>query len=256
MANNKQGLTISAIRSKYPQEKRDFEKDNLWGYFVLRRISSYSAWFFLRMGVSANKVTVLSLMSGCIGCGFLASGSYLGMIIGALLLNIWALLDYVDGDIARYTDSCTSYGAFLDSLNTGIMSTLIFLCAGVGAFQHPDLCLNSILGMTIDRSLFLFLGGWSSSFYLLTSLTAKEFQELFSQDSSGRVGRMRRSIIKNPLHKLRANISNLGGLVLPILLLAIILNFLSVFVFLWALIPFFASIAGVTLILREARRGN
>jgi len=186
----KRSLSINAIRSKYSEEKRISDKDNLWGSLVLRRISYYPTWLFLRLGVSANEVTGISLIIGCVGCIFLASGNYDNTIIGVLLINMWALFDYVDGNVARYNDSCSKYGEFLDAFDGIVVSELLFLSAGIGVFRYPDSSLNSLirffsLVVTVDKSAFLVLGALSS---LLISLRARvlcTFGGLFSLKPMG-----------------------------------------------------------------------
>ena len=256
-----ENITISDIRSTYPEEKGSVERYNLFGYFVLRRFSYYLAWLFIRLGVSANKVTGISIMIGFVGCILLAFGSYGGMVVGALILNIWALLEYVDGNVARATNSSSDYGAFIDDLNVYIISVIFFISAGIGAFNRPDTYLSSaiqfFLPINIDRSIFLILGGLSSSFYIFPSLVGNDFVRIFSQHQSNDndiVAKTRGNIFGNRLYKIGwLNIRNITGLIMPIVLLAVVFGFLSLFVFFYALIMV-CSLIGVTiLILKKAK---
>ena len=177
------------------------------------------------------------------------------MIAGALILNIWALLEFVDGNVARYNNSCTSYGAFVDDLNAYTISALFFISVGVGAFHHPGPWLNSI-AINIDNSVFLFLGGWASVFYIFPRFIGNLFLRSFS-DGESEVGLgLRRDVLSSTLYKINCNINNITGLVMPVLLLATIFRFLSIFILLWALIPTGAFIILVIKILRKARASN
>lgn len=248
----KRSLTLADIRSTYTEEKRAGDKNNLWGYFILRPISHYPTWLCLRLGISANRVTGISFLIGLIGCGFLAFGGYTGVITGAVIMNIWALLEFVDGNVARCNNSCTSYGAFVDDLNAYTISALFFISAGVGAFHHPDPWLNS-LAINIDSSLFLFLGGWAALFYILPRFIGNLFTKIFPADEGVSGSGLLEDISSSTLRRINFNINNIVGLVMPVLLLAAIFRFLSVFILIWALIPTGAFIVLVPKLLRRGR---
>ena len=253
---DRKNLTFGNIRTAcYPEEKRNLDKNNLWGYFVLRKISFYLTWVFIRLGVSANQVTGIAIIIGCIGCILLAFGGYSGMIAGALILNIWALLEFVDGNVARYNNSCTSYGAFVDDLNAYTVATLFFISVGVGAFHHPDLWLNSI-AINVDNGVFLFLGGWASVFYIFPRFIGNIFVKAFSQEQSAFVDELKRDISRSFVSKISFNIYNITGLIMPILLFAVIFKFLCIFVALFALINTAAFVVLITQLLRKARASN
>ena len=179
------------------------------------------------------------MVIGLTACLLLAFGSYTGMIAGALLINIWALLDYVDGNVARCSKSSSRYGDFLDNLNTTIMSALLFTSVGVGAFLHPDSTLSPVLhpllGSGVERGVLLFLGGWASLFYFLPRIIAERFKEAFP--SPEKVQPIGVGSFSRPLRMLWFSLNNSIGLVMPILLLAVIFRFLGIFLFIWALIP-------------------
>lgn len=247
----RKNITINDISSTFPEEKRTVERNNLFGYFVLRRISYYLTWLFIRLGISANEVTGISILIGCFGCILLAFGSYSGMIAGALILNIWALLEFVDGNVARATNSSSNYGAFIDDLNASIMSILLFTSAGIGAFNHSDL-----FAISIDKSVFLFLGCWASLFYIFPRFIGDAFVKAFSQEQRAFVNELKRDISMSILSKIRFNIYNITGLIMPILLIAVIFKFLGIFALLFALINTCAFIILIIQLLRKARASN
>ena len=246
----RQNLTIRKIQSLcmiHLAESDNIDRNNFWGYFVLRRASYYLAWLCLKLGISANAVTYFAFTIGFTGCIFLAFGSYGGMIVGALLVNICALLDYVDGNVARGSNSSGSYGKFLDSLGDFTISVLLFMSIGVGTFNHPDPYLNSVaqslLGTELDRSIFLFLGGWAAVFSIFPFLISYSFERTLLQPADDFVANLKvRGFSASLIHKVGFNLNSTTGLIMPILLLSTIFRFLSVVVFLWALILTFASI--------------
>lgn len=244
----RKNVTLADIRSRYPKEKRNANRYNLFGHFVFIRFSYYLTWLFIRLGISANEVTGISILIGCIGCILLAFGSYNGMIAGALILNIWALLEYVDGSVARCTNSCSNYGAFIDDLNASTMSVLLFISAGIAAFNHPNLFV-----INVDKSLFLFLGCWASLFYIFPRFIGDVFVNAFSQDQCAFVDDFKKDLSASIVSKIRLNIYNITGLIMPILLIAVIFNRLGIFVFLFVLINTCAFVVLIIQLLRKAR---
>ncbi len=232
-------ITINDIRSKLPEKKRKSDKDDPWLYFVVRPISFYPTWLFLKLGISANQTTYIGLIIGVIGCIFLASGSYWAIIAGAVLVNIRFLFDVVDGNVARYTNSCTKYGHYIDGITTYIMVPLTFITIGIGVFNHPDTYLNSLshflLGIDIDRNVYLILGilgallsTWG---FLVTSNLAAVFfvkpVDFYRSKAGSKRG------LWGIVYMLGLGVESIMR---PMLLVATITSFLSMFLFLWTLI--------------------
>lgn len=224
-------------RARLDPGKSSYQSNNLWSYLVVRRLSYYPTWLFLRLGASANQVTAISAISGLIGCGLLASGIYGAMIVGALLINLYDLLDHVDGNIARYNKSTSNYGKFIDSLTGACMTVLIFISAGVGVFNHYDSSPNSLLhlfsSLGIDKTLFPFLGLGISLAYVLPRYLAGEFlraSPLAEQEKA--VGTLKGKAFSHILYKIGYNI--ILGFHMPLLLLFTIFGVLSIFVLFYA----------------------
>src|SRR5438105_8935775 len=95
-------VTIKDIKERYLTSKEK-ERKFMWTYYVRRPVSYYIAWPFLKFGVSATSVTILWLFMAAIGCAIIASGGYLNMIIGTVILEFAVILDCVDGHVARFT---------------------------------------------------------------------------------------------------------------------------------------------------------
>ncbi len=256
----KQKLTIQAIRSMYTEEKRAFDRNNLWGYFVVRPISYYVTWLFLRLGISANRVTWGSFFIAVAGCLLLATGSYNSIIAGALLVNLWYLLDYVDGNIARYTNSSTNYGRLLDTFTGAAVNVLLIICASIGAFNHPDTCLNSLAQffshLNIGKSIILILGvfgGWAYSLRLFVYFILRRGSYFYPVPQSETAVRTKKGALGRSLFILEYITGHSISLLMPILLLATILRFLSAFVLLDVLLFSLASIIAIFQFVKMAK---
>ena len=124
--------SLQDIKASYAGERCESGLKDPWAHYVARPLSFYIAWPLIRLGISANKVTVAGLGVGIIGCAFLAHGSYWGIVLGAVLVNIYGLSDYVDGAIARATDTASEYGARIDGASYLIVLSLLFVAVGLG----------------------------------------------------------------------------------------------------------------------------
>lgn len=105
--------------------------DAWYGKWVIRRISIYITWLFARLGLGPNRVTFLSLVFGLIGIASLAKGHF---TIGILGLNLWYLLDHVDGEMARLRNDMSLAGTFFDTVINFLIQPFTFLglCVGLG----------------------------------------------------------------------------------------------------------------------------
>jgi phosphatidylglycerophosphate synthase len=81
---------------------------------LVRRVSIYLTWALVRTPLTANQVTVLFLVSGLTGALLLGSGGYRWTVLGVVLLQLSVLLDYSDGEVARYRKATSALGSFLD----------------------------------------------------------------------------------------------------------------------------------------------
>lgn len=129
---------------------------------------------FMKIGFSANDVTVLALILGILSGVFI----YLKMPIASLIL-LWGsgYLDAVDGSIARVKGS-TLFGTVMDVTFDRIVE--IALIVGI-AFRYPDQQLNLIIltcSIIISMTIFLTTGVMSDkisekSFYYQTGLAER-----------------------------------------------------------------------------------
>jgi len=256
---NRKKLTISDVRLSYSKKKNDQDKEDLWLCYVARRISFYLTWLFLKLNISANQTTYISMIVGVTGCGLLAFGSYSIRIAGALLLNFWIILDCVDGNIARFNKTSSNYGEFLDALSGYIVNVFLFLSVGIGVFNYPEFSfdfINKFFSSNFDRSVLIILGIWSSFALILLRLVFHKFTSIFFQNRKVEImsgGKSLKSFYYF-IYRVARNIVNFSGFLTPILLLATILRFLSIFILFYATINTGILIATVSLIILKARK--
>lgn len=121
------------------EETLPFWHDRIY-YSFMRRICIYFTKIFLYTKITANQVSILSIIIGAIGAYFFSIGYYWYSIIGALLLQFMVLLDNVDGEIARYRKQTSLKGRFLESIGNMMVEPLIFVFLSFGVYKTiPDI---------------------------------------------------------------------------------------------------------------------
>ena len=103
--------------------------DTWYGKHVMRRFSIYLTRFFIERKWSPNQVTLLSLAAALVAA-FLMSLSH--FFLGIAFLNLWYLLDHVDGEVARYTKQSSPTGFYFDTVVNFIAQPCFFYGFGLG----------------------------------------------------------------------------------------------------------------------------
>ncbi len=98
------------------------------------KVSIYFTWIFLRLGISANTVTILSGIFCIIGGFLLCSRSIWIVVLGIVFFYIYSLLDHCDGDIARYNKKSSLLGFFLDWYVHYLRDAAMFTGLAIGSF--------------------------------------------------------------------------------------------------------------------------
>lgn len=244
-------IAVNELRSDYKQhQKLEQDKNELMGFYVVRPLSFYPTAFFMNIGVTANQTTWISLVVLLVGCFLLAIGNYFTALTGAALLNVWLVLDFVDGNIARYEKACSRYGEFIDALGA-FLAHLSFFAAGVGFYVSRDSLLFASFGWPTESysAVILILGSIASLAAIWIRLVYQKFKNTFPVSDFEKHDvlsvRDKASIPAMLLH-LGHNLVNLSGLLLPAFLLAAAFRLLDVFLIFMAIAN--TSILAITLI--------
>lgn len=93
----------------------------------------------IRLKVSANAITLLSLLCGLVAGTEFSRGTTVGMVSGALGFLLANLMDECDGTVARQTNTASRLGTFLDTAADCVVHVALFLGLGIGlSRQQPD----------------------------------------------------------------------------------------------------------------------
>ena len=141
-------------------ERRCQKPDHrLVGNWMARRISRPVALRITRVvapwGVSANMATLAAWVCGAGAAAAFGWGTVAGWLLGAGLLQLWYLLDHVDGQLARLRGTASLDGVQLDYLMHHTVNLLVPLGVGFGLFARRAEPLWLLGGLLWGTSLLL-----------------------------------------------------------------------------------------------------
>jgi len=115
-----------------------------------RKISPYLTRIFLRTSITANGVTWLMILVGAsIGPALLIPG-WQGIALALILSHLQMLIDCCDGEVARWRETKSPMGIFLDKLGHYLAEGLIPICFGLRLANWPN--------ESVVNSIYPFLG--------------------------------------------------------------------------------------------------
>src|SRR3989344_4737485 len=153
---NRNNSIINQLREAYGS-KESIDRKISVSRFIYRPISFYLAVPFVRLGFSANGVTLLRFLIAIVGFFLLARGGYALMLAGSVVLFFSALLDFVDGNVARFRKETSHFGTFLEDVTDTVVKAVIPLAVSIGLYMRADYVLISF-GNQIPQGLILIMG--------------------------------------------------------------------------------------------------
>lgn len=186
----KRHYTIDDMRQAYAESEGVEFYATSFMVKLIRPISFYFTWLFLRAGITANQTTYLSWIAVLAGCLSYVVVAPPQRWIPLVLVLVWALLDYVDGNIARVTNTRSDYGHFIDVIGAYWFLAFLPFFMAVGLYYTPEGSLHVILsrvGVSVaqDPGLILILGTFAALANILLRLTVMRMQATFGIDPRG-----------------------------------------------------------------------
>tara|TARA_B100000686_G_scaffold254963_1_gene266294 strand:+ start:691 stop:1584 length:894 start_codon:yes stop_codon:yes gene_type:complete len=142
---------------KLPGPCRFFDINGLW-YFA----NGWAVRWLYDKPVSANQITVISLVFGFISAGFYISSHSNPLIFGAIFLYGKLFFDNVDGPLARVRGETSRLGRFLDSFVDFVINVAVYVALSYYLVRHTGQAywwavgLVALLSCLIHCSLFVF----------------------------------------------------------------------------------------------------
>jgi phosphatidylglycerophosphate synthase len=217
------------IWNSIPADKK--KQDSLWTRWVLRPLSIPVSALALRFSLSANAVSYISALFSIGGGVLLSLPGFVFPLWGALLLNIFSVLDCVDGNIARVTKTAGPWGGWADAVMGFVAYTAVFFGTGVYLYQRTPWWP------------FLLVAGLSSSANLLTRAAYQIYKNIEGGKAHDSVS-FERKLAEN---------AGITGFMMPALILCHIFGGMAVI--LWFNLAFYGCGCLVTLV-KLALRGK
>lgn len=129
----------------------DNPRDGLVDTYLNRKLSRPLTRLLLRTALTPNQITLLSCLIGLCGAACFFRAGYWGPVLGALLLQLSAVIDCCDGEVARMKFLESRLGAWLDiTLDTVVhLATFVGLGFAVwtqGGTQSPFVLVGLMVG--------------------------------------------------------------------------------------------------------------
>lgn len=104
-----------------------------------RHLSPFVSVAAIRVGASANAVTVVMIATGWLAAAALLLGNVWGAAIAVVLAHGQMLLDASDGEVARWRRTTSPRGVFLDRIAHTTTESLMAACFAIGwGIHHPE----------------------------------------------------------------------------------------------------------------------
>lgn len=109
--------------------------DGFFAYFFNGKISLPLVWAFAKLKIHPNIITILSFITTLFGCFYIFKER---LVLAAILLQIGFVFDCADGQLARFVNKKSLFGAWLDSISDRIKDFIILFCLGITIFLRTS----------------------------------------------------------------------------------------------------------------------
>lgn len=218
---------VKFFKESMPEWKR--KKDPILSKIFYRPVSFACASFFANRGIGANAVSNVSTVIGLVACVLFAFPNYVCGILGAILVNIWLILDCTDGNLAR-SIKAQPFGEFVDAVSSYLLVGLLFNVLGWHTYQMGGCLLNKNI-------IVLVIGAFASSFDSLMRLVYQKYIVVSREwGIEGKVALDGSNAGK--IDKIRFRVEQeigMGGILPLVILLASVFRMIDLVVILWSI---------------------
>jgi phosphatidylglycerophosphate synthase len=123
---------------------------------MTRKVSIYITKVLLVLGFSADQTTLLRIIVGLFAGLAYTNGTSEYLLIGAFLLSFSGILDFCDGEVARYRGKTKFPGIYVDSLGHWILAPFIYTCISFGMYNMFRQEIILIFGFSLVISVLMY----------------------------------------------------------------------------------------------------
>jgi phosphatidylglycerophosphate synthase len=103
------------------------------GLLYMRKLSPFVTRGLVNAPVTPNQLTVAMMLVGLGAAAVTTSPGLLGAVVAALLIQLYLLLDCVDGELARWRGVTGAAGVYLDRLGHHVVESALVVALGFRA---------------------------------------------------------------------------------------------------------------------------
>jgi len=135
---------------KIAQRDSDQSRGRSWySEYFTNRFSIYISYVLWKAGIAPNTVTVAMGLVGMAGSICMVLGNIWLTVLGAILWQLWFILDCVDGEVARLSRKTSLLGVYLDELTHIFVNPTFCLALGVHVCLQQWTVLNAVTAMVL-----------------------------------------------------------------------------------------------------------
>jgi phosphatidylglycerophosphate synthase len=127
-------VDYSEFKALLGEAKR--QSDPLFARFVYRPLSFPTGWFFYKIGMKANSVSLLSIFLAITSSLIMVFGDSDDIVVASFLMILVALSDCIDGNVARARGETGPSGEWMDALSGYTVYALLPFALGIHIFLH------------------------------------------------------------------------------------------------------------------------
>ena len=234
--------SFKEIVTSLPKKKNS--GDSFWVKYVARKVSFLFTYLFINVGFSAWATSIVAVLTALVGSFCFLADNTIFRIIGVCLIELWMVLDCVDGNIARVKKTSSEMGEFIDALSGYYVTGFVYFCVGIAAYYTT----------TIFRDyafILIVLGGISTIAGLLARIIHQKYTcsiLVMNQTNPTHRKEMPEEGVEkkfSPQH-IRSRLDKeigISGLFMPFLIVALIFNFFDLFTIFYCAFQFCGLIA-------------
>jgi len=139
---------------------------------IFSRVSIRLSYLFAHTSITPNQLTMLSTFAAILAAALIQWSTYYIRIAGILIWFLAYVLDFCDGEIARYRNMQTEFGHWLDVVSDRLKDVALFTAVTLLAVRESQSTIAVLTGL-------LALGGTMVYTYSLSaSDQGKEFDDI------------------------------------------------------------------------------
>lgn len=226
-----------------PKSKRDQEKANIWVYLAVRPLSIIATMPFINTTIKPTTITKWSVLCSIIAfCLYSFGDSMIVKCVGWSFFFLWAILDGVDGNLARCKKQCSAFGELWDATGGYAAMILMYLAAGIASFN------DSNIWTYCENYWMLLLGGTTALFAIFPRLIMHKRKNTISEDKRAEnVGDKSKFGLKQII---ALNFISASGFLQVILLIATLTHTLNIFIGIYCVLNFIIMVTSLKSLLK------